>query len=60
MLPQSIKKVEYLIPYTEQAAVAFIHRNCKIEKEDYREQGTYISALVDEEVYNKCKKFVIE
>lgn len=60
MLPQSIKKVEYLIPYTEQAAVAFIHRNCKIEKEDYREQGTYISALVDEEVYNKCRKFIIE
>ncbi|WP_333859751.1 GTPase HflX [Clostridium sp.] len=60
MLPGSIKRVEYLIPYTEQAAVAFIHRNCKIEQEDYREHGTYISALVDEEVYNKCKKFIIE
>lgn len=60
MLPQNTKNVEYLIPYTEQAAVAFIHRNCKIEKEDYREQGTYISALVDEEVYNKCRKFIIE
>ncbi|MFL0194626.1 GTPase HflX [Clostridium sp. WILCCON 0269] len=60
MLPRSIKKVQYLIPYTEQAAVAFIHRNCKIEQEDYREDGTYISALVDEEVYNKCIKFIVE
>lgn len=60
LLPNTIKKAEYLIPYTDQALVSFIHRNSKIEKEEYREEGTYICALVDEEVYNKCEKFNIK
>lgn len=57
MLPQKLKKTEYLIPYDEQKIVAFLHRNCHIEKEEYRDEGTYIIALVDEETYNKCIKY---
>ncbi|ADK16436.1 MULTISPECIES: GTPase HflX [Clostridium] len=59
MLPHNIKKAEYLIPYTEQSAVSFIHKYCKVKNEDYREDGTYVNALVDEKTYNKFKKFII-
>ncbi|MBC2581163.1 GTPase HflX [Clostridium sp. DJ247] len=59
MLPYTLKKVEYIIPYNEQSIVAFLHRNSKVEKEEYEENGTYISALVDIEVFNKCKEYMI-
>lgn len=59
MLPQTLIKAEFLIPYTEQSAAAFLHRNSNIHKEEYREDGTYITAEVDEETYNKCKKYLI-
>ena len=58
-LPYTLKKVEYLIPYTEQATVAYLHRNAKVESEDFKEDGTYISAMVDSEVYNKCINYMI-
>ncbi|MCM8710896.1 GTPase HflX [Clostridium sp. SYSU_GA19001] len=59
-LPYTLIKAEFLIPYSEQSAAAYLHRNANIEKEEYREEGTYIVAQVDEEVYNKCKKYIIQ
>ena len=59
-LPYTLKKVEYIIPYSEQSIVAFLHRNAKVESEEYKDEGTYISALVDDEVYNKCEKYMIK
>jgi GTP-binding protein HflX len=58
-LPYTLKKAEYMIPYTEQSMVAFLHRNAKVEQEDFKEEGTYILAQVDDEVYNKCEKYLI-
>ena len=58
-LPYILVKAEYLIPYSDQSVTAFLHRNAKVEQEEYREEGTFISAQVDDEVYNKCKKFLI-
>lgn len=58
-LPYTLKEAEYLIPYTEQAMVAFLHRNSKVKNEEYREDGTYICALTDDEVYNRCEKYMI-
>ncbi|AWI06837.1 GTPase HflX [Clostridium drakei] len=58
-LPYTLKEAEYLIPYTEQAMVAFLHRNSKVKNEEYREDGTYICALADDEVYNRCEKYMI-
>ena len=51
--------MEYLIPYTAQQTVAFLHRNAKVLEEDYRDNGTYVKADVDDEVLNKCKEFEI-
>lgn len=59
-LPFTLKKAEYLIPYTEQSMVAFLHRNARIDNEEYKEDGTHISALVDDEVYSKCKDFIVQ
>lgn len=60
MLPYTLKKVEYLVPYAEQGMVAFLHRNANIEAEEFKEDGTYICAEVDEEVYNKCERFMVD
>lgn len=54
LLPYTLITAEYLIPYSKQEMTAFLHRNAKILKEEFRENGTYISAKVDDEVYNKC------
>ncbi|OFI04954.1 GTPase HflX [Clostridium acetireducens DSM 10703] len=57
-LPQVLKVIKVLIPYKEQSMVAFLYRNSKIQKEEYKENGTYIETLVDNEVYNKCKNYI--
>ncbi|AKN32493.1 GTP-binding protein [Clostridium carboxidivorans P7] len=59
LLPYTLKEAEYLIPYTDQSMVAFLHRNSKVKDEEYREDGTYICALADDEVYNRCEKYMI-
>jgi GTPase len=58
-LPMKLKAVEYLIPYDEQKVVAFLHRNGKVEVEEYKDNGTYIKALVDDEAYNKTRDYMI-
>ena len=56
-LPYNYKKVEYTIPYDKTNIQSFLHRNARILEEDYRENGVYIMAEVDDEVYNKTKEF---
>lgn len=58
LLPNTLKKATYLIPYREQAMVAFLHRNALIIKEDFQENGTSITANVNEETWNKMKSFL--
>lgn len=59
-LPYTLKTAEFLIPYSDQSVTAFIHRNGKVLEEDYKDTGTFIKAQVDDEVYNKCVKYIIE
>ncbi|HAT4102903.1 TPA: GTPase HflX [Clostridium perfringens] len=56
-LPYKLKSKEYIIPYTAQQVVAYLHRNANVSEEEYREEGTYIKAEVDEEVENKCREY---
>ncbi|WP_032121894.1 GTPase HflX [Clostridium amazonitimonense] len=58
-LPNKLVTVEYMIPYSNQSTVAYLHRNSKIIESSYENEGTYIKAEVDNEVYNKCKDFII-
>lgn len=50
----------FIIPYSDQGNVAMLHRNSRIKEEDFRDEGTYISAYVDEEIYNKLRKYEVE
>ena len=59
-LPYNYRKVGYLIPYEKGDIQSFLHRNARIIEEEYRDNGTYMMAEVDDEVYNKTKDYVIE
>lgn len=59
-LPYKMKKSEYLIPYDKSDIVSFLYRNARIIEEDYRDNGTFIIAEADDEVYNKTKEFIIK
>jgi len=59
-LPNKLKECEYLIPYVDTAAVALLHRASKVLKEEYEEEGINIIAMVEEEVYNKCEKYLLQ
>lgn len=59
-LPYNFRKVGYLIPYEKGDIQSFLHRNARIMEEEYRDNGTYMVAEVDEEVYNKTREYVTE
>ncbi|MCY6483593.1 GTPase HflX [Clostridium aestuarii] len=58
-LPNKLKKIEYLIPYNDQEKVALLHRGAKVLEEEYKDNGTYILAMVDEEIFNRCEQYMI-
>lgn len=60
VLPYKLKSFKALIPYSDSSTVAYLHRNAKVESEEYEEQGTLVKVQGDEEVYNKCKAYIIE
>lgn len=59
-LPVISKTVKFLIPYTDTFLNAYLHRNAVIQKETYENDGTKIIAIVNEEIYNKYKSFIVE
>ena len=58
LLPNTLKKATYLVPYNEQGMVAFLHRNSIVIHEEYQELGTLITADVDDETWNKMQAFL--
>lgn len=60
LLPQTTRKCTYLIPYTDISMGAYLHRNAIIQSEDYEGEGVRIVAIVNDEVYNRCRKFMVE
>jgi len=58
-LPYTLKKFKVLIPYTDQSMVAYLHRGAKVDSEEYIEEGTLMSVQGDDEVYNKCEKYIL-
>lgn len=58
-LPYKMKKCEYLIPYDRSDIASSLHRNARVLEEDYQELGTRMLVEVDEEVYNRTEKFII-
>ncbi len=58
-LPYTLKIFKVLIPYTDQAMVAYLHRGSNVDSEEYNEEGTLMSVQGDDEVYNKCEKYIL-
>lgn len=56
-LPYNYRKIEYLIPYEKGDVQSFLHRNARVLEEEYKDEGTYIVAEVDDEVYNKTQEY---
>ena len=59
-LPYNYRKVEYLVPYEKGDVQSFLHRNARVIEEEYKDNGTYIVAEVDDEVYNKTCDYVTQ
>jgi len=59
-LPYNYRKVEYLIPYEKGDIQSFLHRNARVIEEEYKDNGTYMMAEVDDEVYNKTQDYVTQ
>ncbi|MGL4945949.1 MAG: GTPase HflX, partial [Fusobacteriaceae bacterium] len=60
MLPKTLKRCEYLIPYSESSFVSYLHKNSNVESEEFMPMGTKIISTVNEEVYGKCANFLME
>lgn len=60
LLPQTTRKCTYLIPYTDTSMGAYLHRNAIIQGEEYEGEGVRIVAIVNDEVSNRCRKFMVE
>lgn len=58
-IPAKLIEKEFIIPYTEQRLVSMLHEGSKIINENYVEEGTYIKALVQDEIYKRCMNFEV-
>ncbi|MDR1537660.1 MAG: GTPase HflX [Clostridiales bacterium] len=54
------KKMDVLIPYAKGGLVQMIHDRSEILSEEYREEGTLISAYLDSEMENRLKEYAIK
>ncbi|MEG0773199.1 GTPase HflX [Clostridium sp.] len=60
VLPYKLKSFKVVIPYSDSSTVAYLHRNAKVESEEYLEEGTLVTVQGNDEVYNKCKSYIVE
>ncbi len=59
LLPEKLRIVKFLFPYTEHSAAAHIYRTSRVISEDYQEEGTVIEAEVEDEIHNRYSKFIL-
>lgn len=60
ILPQTTRVCKFLIPYSDSSVGAYLHRNSIVQEEKYEENGIFIVAIVNNEVFNKCNKYAIK
>lgn len=61
-LPKNEYRLHILLPYSNAALLKFAHDECRVQTEEYREDGIYLEVLTEERQYNVLMKsgFVIE
>jgi len=58
-LPRPNVFVKALVPYNRGELVSRMHLNSEIQKLDYREYGTYVEALVREDLASELKPYLV-
>ncbi len=58
-LPQKYYNVNLLIPYSKGDLLSYLFDNTKVENQSHTEEGTLITAILDEKDYNKYSEFII-
>ncbi|WBW99473.1 GTPase HflX [Oceanirhabdus sp. W0125-5] len=59
-IPVKLRLCEFLIPYSEGALVSMVHSRGNVIEEEYKGEGTYIKAEVDDELFNRCSEYEIK
>ena len=58
--PGKKKMINLLLPYSRGDIVSELHKNHKVESEEYDNNGIKVSALVDAQMYAKVREFITE
>lgn len=58
--PGKKRRIRACIPYSEGALVDELHRNQKVESEEYAESGTVMDLMIDSAMYERIKRYVVE
>ena len=59
-LPVRVKKVSLLIPFSDAGLVAEIRKNATLISEEYVAEGIKVNAILDEKMYYKAEKYLID
>lgn len=59
-LPETLKKMKLLIPYSQSGLAGKIRENGKIISEEYNEDGVLTEALVDIKLQKHCEQYLSE
>lgn len=57
--PGRKQRVKVCIPYSEGSLVSALHSTQKVISEDYAENGTVMELMVDAQMYDKIREFII-
>ena len=57
-LPKLTKEETFLIPYSESALVALLHRTSIIKSEEYKDNGSEITAIVDNYTEKQLERYL--
>ena len=59
LLPQQYRKVDLLIPYTEQNIVNYFMNNYEVSKMEYKEEGAVLSLVINQIDYERYKEYIL-
>jgi len=59
-LPVRVKRVSLLIPFSDAGLVAEIRKNATLISEEYVAEGIKVKAILDEKLYSKAEKYIVD
>lgn len=59
-LPVKVKRVSLLIPFSDAGLVAEIRKNATLISEEYVAEGIKVEAILDEKLYSKAEKYIVD